>query len=78
MPSKLSTDPKIVCNSSYNCEKGPNPRVLMNARNALETIERPQNSMLAHENCEKGPNPRVFMTARNALETVDGPQNSIK
>ena len=45
MPSKLSTNPKTECNSSYNCEKGPNPRVFTTARNALETVDGPQNSM---------------------------------
>ena len=45
MPSKLSMDPETIFNSSYNYEKGSNPRVLINARNTLEIVDGPQNSM---------------------------------
>ena len=42
MPLKLSVDPKIVCNSSYNYEEGPNLQLFINA---LETVDRGQNNM---------------------------------
>ena len=75
IPAKLSTDPETVRNSSYNCEKGPNPRVLINA---LETGDGAQKVCNSSYNYEKGPNPRVFTIAKNALETVHGPQNSMQ
>ena len=75
MPSKLSTNPKPVCNSSDNSKKGPKPRVLINARNIPETFDGPQTVCNSSYNYEKGPNPRVLI---NALETVNGGQNNMQ
>ena len=78
MPSKLSMDPKTVCNSSYNYENGSNPRVFMTARNALETFAVPKTVCNSSYNCENGPNPRVLVNDINALETVEGGQNNMQ
>ena len=50
MPSKLSTNPKPVCNSSDNSKKGLNPRVWINA---MKLSTDPKQYAIAHITARK-------------------------